>query len=97
MRPLIPAILAAAALAASPAVAAKEKRSPEEQLAKLLDPRCGPVGFLGLGQVLISDLAEPSSSAALLLIPALGPGRPAIGIRCRATGRQRRPWRRPVC
>lgn len=39
MRPLIPAILAAAALAASPAVAAKEKRSPEEQLAKLLDGR----------------------------------------------------------
>ena len=39
MRTLIPAILAAAALAASPAVAAKEKRSPEEQLAKLLGGR----------------------------------------------------------
>ena len=39
MRPLIPGILAAAALAASPAVAAKEKRNPEEQLAKLLDGR----------------------------------------------------------
>ena len=39
MRRLIPAILAAAALAASPAVAAKEKRTPDEQLAKLLEGR----------------------------------------------------------
>ena len=39
MHRLIPAILAAAALAASPAVAAKEKRSPDEQLAKLLEGR----------------------------------------------------------
>ncbi|WP_428684394.1 hypothetical protein [Sphingopyxis sp.] len=40
MRTLIPAILAAAALAASPAAAiAKEKRTPEEQLSKLLDGR----------------------------------------------------------
>ena len=39
MRTLIPAILAAAALAASPAVAAKEKLTPDQQLSKLLDGR----------------------------------------------------------
>ena len=39
MRRLIPAILAAVALAVSPAVAAKEKRTPDEQLAKLLEGR----------------------------------------------------------
>ena len=39
MRTLIPAILAAAALAASPTVSAKEKRTPEEQLSKLLEGR----------------------------------------------------------
>ena len=39
MRTLIPAILAAAALAAAPGAAAKEKLAPEQQLAKLLDGR----------------------------------------------------------
>ena len=38
MRPLIPAIIAAAALAVTPA-AAKEKLPPDQQLAKLLDGR----------------------------------------------------------
>ena len=39
MRTLIPAILAATALAAAPGAAAKEKLAPEQQLAKLLDGR----------------------------------------------------------
>lgn len=39
MRHLIPALLAAAAIAASPAATAREKLAPEDQLAKLLEGR----------------------------------------------------------
>ncbi|MBN8845668.1 MAG: hypothetical protein J0H88_20710 [Sphingomonadales bacterium] len=39
MRHLIPALIAAAALAATPAVSAREKLAPEDQLAKLLQGR----------------------------------------------------------
>ena len=39
MRHLIPALLAAAAIAAAPAAAAREKLAPEDRLAKLLEGR----------------------------------------------------------
>ena len=39
MRHLIPALLAAAAIAAAPAATAREKLAPEDQLAKLLEGR----------------------------------------------------------
>ena len=58
MRHLIPALLAAAALAASPAVSAREKLAPEDQLAKLLAGRtagqpqdCLPLSSLSSSQI----------------------------------------------
>ncbi len=59
MRHLIPALLAAAALAASPAASAREKLTPEDQLAKLLDGRvagepqnCLSLTSLGSSQII---------------------------------------------
>ena len=59
MRHLIPALLAAAALAASPAASAREKLAPEDQLAKLLDGRvagepqnCLSLTSLGSSQII---------------------------------------------
>ena len=56
MRHLIPALLAAAAIAASPAATAREKLAPEDQLAKLLDGRVA-----GAPQDCISLLSARSS------------------------------------
>jgi len=63
MRTLIPAILAAAALAASPAVAAKEKRTPEEQLAKLLDGRVAgaPKSCITLSRIDSSQIIDKTA------------------------------------
>ena len=59
MRHLIPALLAAAALAASPTASAREKLTPEDQLAKLLDGRvagepqdCLSLTSLGSSQII---------------------------------------------
>lgn len=59
MRHLIPTLLAAAAIAASPAASAREKLAPEDQLAKLLEGRvagesqdCLSLSSLGSSQII---------------------------------------------
>ena len=56
MRHLVPTLLAAAAIAASPSASAREKLAPEDQLAKLLDGRVA-----GAPQDCISLLSARSS------------------------------------
>lgn len=62
MRPLIPAILAAVALAATPAVA-REKLTPEAQLAKLLDGRIAgePQDCIQLSSVTSSQVIDKTA------------------------------------
>lgn len=63
MRPLIPAILAAAALAATPAASAREKLAPEAQLAKLLDGRVAgePTDCIQLSNVTNSQVIDKTA------------------------------------
>ena len=63
MRTLIPAILAAAALAAAPGAAAREKLAPEQQLAKLLDGRVAgePKDCLSLPSIDSSQIIDKTA------------------------------------
>lgn len=63
MRHLIPALLAAAALAAAPAATAREKLAPEDQLAKLLEGRVAgePQDCISLSTARSSQIIEKTA------------------------------------
>lgn len=63
MRHLIPALLAAAAIAAAPAATAREKLAPEDQLAKLLEGRVAgePQDCISLSTARSSQIIEKTA------------------------------------
>jgi len=63
MRHLIPALLAAAAVAAAPAATAREKLAPEDQLAKLLEGRVAgePQDCISLSTTRSSQIIEKTA------------------------------------
>ena len=63
MRHLIPALLAAAAIAAAPAATAREKLAPEDQLAKLLEGRIAgePQDCISLSTARSSQIIEKTA------------------------------------
>lgn len=63
MRHLIPAFLAAAAIAAAPAATAREKLAPEDQLAKLLEGRVAgePQDCISLSTARSSQIIEKTA------------------------------------
>jgi hypothetical protein len=63
MRHLIPALIAAAAIAAAPAATAREKLAPEDQLAKLLEGRVAgePQDCISLSTARSSQIIEKTA------------------------------------